>query len=37
MGRAKIIRPDRSQLRWDYIDLEALLPLDMSLGWSGSS
>lgn len=28
MGRAKIIRPDRSQLRWDYIDLEALLPLD---------
>jgi transposase len=28
MDRAKVVRPDRSQLRWDYIDLEALLPLD---------
>jgi transposase len=28
MGTAKVIRPDRSQTRWDYIDLEALLPLD---------
>lgn len=28
MGKAKIIRPDRSQLHWDYIDLEALLPTD---------
>ncbi len=28
MGDAKVIRPDRSQLRWDYIDLEALLPSD---------
>lgn len=25
---AKVIRPDRSQLRWDYIDLDALLPLN---------
>jgi transposase len=28
MGDAKVIRPDRSQLQWDYIDLEALLPSD---------
>lgn len=28
MGKAKIIRPDRCQLRWDYIDLDALLPMD---------
>jgi transposase len=28
MGKAKVIRPDRSQLRWDYIDLDALLPTD---------
>jgi transposase len=28
MGKAKIIRPDRSQLHWDYIDVEALLPTD---------
>lgn len=28
MGDAKVIRPDRSQVRWDYIDLEALLPSD---------
>jgi transposase len=26
MGEAKVIRPDRSQMRWDYIDLEAMLP-----------
>ena len=26
MDDARVIRPDRSQLRWDYIDLEALLP-----------
>jgi transposase len=28
MGDAKVIQPDRSQVRWDYIDLEALLPPD---------
>jgi len=28
MGEAKIIRPDRSQMRWDYIDLDAMLPAD---------
>ena len=25
---ARVIRPDRSQTRWDFIDLEALLPAD---------
>jgi transposase len=28
MSKAKVIRPDRSQTRWDYIDLDALLPVD---------
>jgi hypothetical protein len=28
MSDARVIRPDRSQTRWDYIDLEALLPSD---------
>jgi transposase len=28
MGEAKVIRPDRSQVRWDYIDLDAMLPAD---------
>jgi transposase len=28
MGEAKVIRPDRSQVRWDYIDLDAMLPSD---------
>src|ERR1700681_3984410 len=28
MSEARVVRPDRSQTRWDYIDLEALLPSD---------
>src|SRR5713226_8963664 len=28
MSDAKVIRPDRSQMRWDYIDVEGLLPSD---------
>ena len=28
MGEARVIRADRSQLHWDMIDLEALLPAD---------
>jgi transposase len=28
MDGAKVIRPDRSQMRWDYIDLDAMLPAD---------
>src|SRR5216683_3783234 len=28
MGEARVIRADRSQLRWDVIDLEGLLPSD---------
>lgn len=28
IGEAKVIWPDRSQLRWDFIDLEAMLPSD---------
>jgi transposase len=27
-GEARVIRPDRAQTRWDFIDLEALLPDD---------
>ena len=27
-SEARFIRPDRSQTRWDFIDLEALLPND---------
>jgi transposase len=27
-GEARVVRPDRSQMRWDVIDLEALLPTD---------
>jgi len=26
MGEARVIRADRSQIRWEYVDLEALLP-----------
>lgn len=28
IGKARVIRPDRSQTRWDFIDLEGLLPSD---------
>jgi len=28
MGEARVIRADRSQTRWDFIDLEAMLPCD---------
>jgi len=28
MGEARVIRPDRAQLRWDVMDLECLLPTD---------
>jgi transposase len=28
MGEARVVRPDRRQLRWDMIDLDGLLPLD---------
>ena len=28
MGDARVMRPDRAQTRWDYIDLEGLLTLD---------
>jgi transposase len=27
-GKARVVRPDRSQTRWDFIDLEGLLPSD---------
>lgn len=27
-GEARVIRPDRSQTRWDFIDLDGLLPSD---------
>ena len=27
-GEARVVRPDRSQMRWDFIDLEGLLPTD---------
>jgi transposase len=27
-GEARVVRPDRSQLRWDMVDLESLLPAD---------
>src|SRR3981189_2988738 len=35
MGEARVVRPDRRQLRWDMIDLEGLLPADhrARLGW----
>jgi hypothetical protein len=26
MGEARLVRPDRWQLRWDMVDLEGLLP-----------
>lgn len=28
MGEARVVRPDRGQTRWDYIDLESLLSAD---------
>ena len=28
MGEARVVRPDRRQLRWDMVDLEGLLPGD---------
>src|SRR5215471_7460812 len=28
MSEARVIRPDRAQARWDFIDLEAMLPPD---------
>src|SRR6204780_3824408 len=28
MGEARVVRPDRRQLRWDMIDLEGLLAAD---------
>jgi len=28
MSEARVIRPDRAQTRWDFIDLEAMLPPD---------
>ena len=28
MAEARVVRPDRRQLRWDMIDLEGLLPAD---------
>src|SRR5215469_11466934 len=28
MSEARVVRPDRSQLSWEMIDLEALLPAD---------
>jgi transposase len=36
MGEARVVRPDRGQLRWDMIDLEGLLPGDhrARLVWS---
>jgi transposase len=36
MGEARVVRPDRRQLRWDMIDLEGLLPGDhrARLVWS---
>jgi hypothetical protein len=26
MSEARVVRPDRRQLRWDIVDLEGLLP-----------
>jgi transposase len=36
MGEARVVRPDRRQLRWDMVDLEGLLPGDhrARLVWS---
>ena len=36
MGAARVVRPDRRQLRWDMVDLEGLLPADhcARLVWS---
>src|ERR1700684_1786211 len=36
MAEARVVRPDRRQLRWDMIDLEGLLPTDhrARLVWS---
>ena len=36
MGEARVVRPDRRQLRWDMVDLEGLLPADhrARLVWS---
>jgi transposase len=36
MGEARVVRPDRRQLRWDMIDLEGLLPAEhrARLVWS---
>src|ERR1700677_4607696 len=36
MGEARVVRPDRRQLRWDMIDLEGLLAADhrARLVWS---
>ena len=36
MAEARVVRPDRRQLRWDMIDLEGLLPADhrARLVWS---
>jgi len=28
MGQARVVRPDRSQLHWDLVDLDAWLPPD---------
>ena len=28
MAEARVVRPDRRQLRWDMIDLEGLLPAE---------
>src|ERR1700738_4223246 len=28
MGKARVIRPNRLQMRWEMIDLEAMLPSD---------
>jgi hypothetical protein len=28
MAQARVVRPDRSQLSWDLVDLEAWLPAD---------
>jgi hypothetical protein len=28
MSDARVVRPDRQQLRWDMVDLEGLLPAD---------
>ena len=36
MGEARVVRPDRRQLRWDMVDLDGLLPADhrARLVWS---